>query len=88
MLRHAVALALVVGGCAAVQVLSPPPASAVSSHATLIAAGNAHACMIRAGQAYCWGANGNGQLGNGSTINSSVPVPVPQDVGRSGSRLR
>jgi len=76
MLRHAVALALVAGGGSAVQVLSPPPASAASSHATLIAAGNAHACMIRAGLAYCWGANGNGQLGNGSTSNSSVPVPV------------
>jgi|HubBroStandDraft_3_1064219.scaffolds.fasta_scaffold00221_9 alpha-tubulin suppressor-like RCC1 family protein len=76
MLRHTAALALVAGGCAAVQVVSPPPASAASSHATLIAAGNAHACMIRVGKAYCWGANGNGQLGNGSTISSSVPVPV------------
>jgi alpha-tubulin suppressor-like RCC1 family protein len=76
MLRQAAALALVVGVCAVVQAASAPPGSAASSHATFIAAGNAHACTIRAAQAYCWGANGNGQLGNGSTINSSVPVPV------------
>ncbi len=87
MLRHTAALALVASACAAVQAVSPPPASAASSHATLIAAGNAHACMIRAGQVYCWGANGNGQLGNGSTINSSVPVPVYTGGVLSGKTL-
>jgi alpha-tubulin suppressor-like RCC1 family protein len=73
---RAAMLALAAGGCVAAQAVSPLPASAASSHATLIAAGNAHACMIRDGKAYCWGANGNGQLGNGSIINSTVPVPV------------
>ena len=87
MVRQAAALALVVGACAGVQAVPPPLASAASSHATLIAAGNAHACMIRAWKAYCWGANGNGQLGNGSTINSSVPVPVYTGGVLSGKTL-
>ena len=42
-----------------------------------IAVGGYHACVIASdNQAYCWGYNGSGQLGNGSTANSPVPVPV------------
>ena len=54
----------------------PAGAALVSSHATLIAAGNAHSCVIQSGQAYCWGSNSNGQLGDGSTISTTSPVPV------------
>jgi prepilin-type N-terminal cleavage/methylation domain-containing protein len=42
-----------------------------------IASGTSHACVIASdNNAYCWGYNLNGQLGNNSTTNSSVPVPV------------
>jgi hypothetical protein len=32
--------------------------------------------MTMADTVYCWGYNGNGQLGNGTTTNSSMPVAV------------
>ena len=43
---------------------------------TAISAGHTSTCAISAGQAFCWGDNGYGQLGNNSTVTSSVPVPV------------
>src|SRR5438034_445795 len=42
-----------------------------------LAAGWTHNCgLTSAGAAYCWGDNSTGQLGNGSTSNSSTPVAV------------
>jgi serine/threonine protein kinase/alpha-tubulin suppressor-like RCC1 family protein len=42
-----------------------------------IAAGNAHACAVTTqGDAYCWGRNANGQLGDGTTADISTPVRV------------
>ena len=36
-----------------------------------------HTCgLTPAGEAYCWGRNDQGELGNGSTQNSAVPFPV------------
>ena len=44
---------------------------------TQISAGYATTCALSfAGQAYCWGYNGYGQLGNGGTSDSWVPVAV------------
>lgn len=43
---------------------------------THIAAGKHHVCAVDSSTnfVYCWGKNTNGQLGNGTTNNSSIPV--------------
>ena len=45
--------------------------------ATSVSLGGMHACSVMDnGSVYCWGANSNGQLGDGTTTDSSVPVLV------------
>jgi hypothetical protein len=39
------------------------------------------------GSLYAWGTNGNGQLGNGTTTNSSVPVPVDTTGALAGKTI-
>ncbi len=46
--------------------------------ATAIAPGVFHTCVIEAGGGVkCWGSNGIGQLGIGSTSDQTSPVAVP-----------
>ncbi len=49
--------------------------------AVAISAGSAHTCaVLDNGAVTCWGFNGNGQLGQGSTTSRPVPTP-PVDLG-------
>jgi Regulator of chromosome condensation (RCC1) repeat/IPT/TIG domain len=58
--------------------LSALPVTALeSSEATAVAAGKGHSLALLAnGTVMAWGANGSGQLGNGTTTNASEPVAV------------
>ena len=59
----------------------PKPVSGLSSGVTAITAGRQHTCAITSAAAMeCWGSNTYGQLGDGTTTQSTVPVPV-SDLG-------
>jgi len=45
-----------------------------------VSAAFAHACGITTAGAYCWGRNIDGELGDGSTTSSSVPVRVTGEL--------
>ena len=53
-------------------------AAAVSGgHAKAVATGFVHSCALTTkGAVVCWGYNGDGELGNGTSVNSPVPVAV------------
>ena len=62
---------------------SPQVALAASQDTGFISAGAAQTCVIESGQAFCWGDDGNGYLGTGTTSHlpeSSVPVPTAVDT--------
>jgi len=47
-----------------------------------VSAGGAHTCALtRDGYTYCWGANANGQVGAGTTIDYASPVIVASSMG-------
>lgn len=54
---------------------------------TKIATGFKSTCALADGQAYCWGMNDYGQLGNGLTTTSNVPVAVSTSGALAGKTV-
>jgi alpha-tubulin suppressor-like RCC1 family protein len=66
---------------------SPSDVVGLTSGVIAISAGGRHTCAVMATRAVkCWGANADGQLGDGTTTNSSLPVDV-SGLGGSVAKL-
>src|SRR2546426_11864886 len=77
-LRHALgALAVLAAGIVGLAGEQRPTEHATPPTFTAVSAGGRHTCGVTAaGAAYCWGTNGSGQLGDGTTTERSSPARV------------
>jgi hypothetical protein len=69
---------------------APVPAQAALAPApgqSLISVGGVSACDLHGGKAFCWGNNASGELGDGTTTSSDVPVAVSTSGVLAGKTL-
>jgi hypothetical protein len=53
-----------------------------------VATGGSHTCVVASGGGlWCWGVNGDGQLGINSTTDQSMPAAVSLGAGGQGTKL-
>lgn len=66
-----------------------PQVSTCPSEWSNVSTASDHVCAIASdNNAYCWGYNQSGQLGNGSTTDSAVPVKVTNTGALSGKTIK
>jgi alpha-tubulin suppressor-like RCC1 family protein len=78
-----IALAAALGSLVPAQQAALAAALAVST----ISAGGGYSCAIESGKAVCWGDNSVGELGDDSTAESAIPVPVDASGVLAGKTL-